>query len=255
MIRSRFAATTALGAVTVLALSACSAGTATKSETQAPASAPASSRATSGAPASSAPASSAPASSAPASQGGGGSKPSTPATQLAITGNVAGLDFQPVDDAAKQQATGIQQMAKNAKIEPASCQKVLQMSQATDPKATGMSMAMNGQTGYVAGVAPSTVSLKEMKALYQACPKMTMEFQGQKIPMEIKVSDVSAPGATEALMMTQTLEVMGQKATNVAISGSARGLLVTAMGSGAAVEPAKVTEIFKAQAAKVASAT
>lgn len=240
------------GTAALLALTACGGGaTETKSsQGSAPSQAAPSQAAGSSAPASKG------GSSAPASSGSGSgsaAKPSTPATELALTGSVAGLDLKAISAEDRQKGGDLSKMASSAKVEPASCQKILKYSQATDPAKSGGSFAASGTSFYGTGVGLSAVPLKQMKDDTRACPKMTMDMGGMKVAIETTVTDVSVPGVTNGYRVVQSFDVAGQKQQNIVENGEVRGLVVSAFGMSGA-EAAKVDEVFKAQVDKVARA-
>lgn len=240
------------GSAALLALTACGGGSTTPTAASSAPAQASSAPARSAAPASSAPASSAPASSA----GGSGSsagKPSTPATELPISGTVAGLSFTTTTAQDRQKSGGLTQMTANAKVEPASCQKVLKYSQATDPMTSGGATATGDPGVYGVGVGNSAVPVKQMKDDLKGCPKMTMDLGGMKITIESTMTDVNVPNVSNGYRVVQSFDVAGQKQQNIAINGEVRGLVVSSFGMQGA-DSAKVDEVFKAQVDKVAKA-
>lgn len=238
--------TAAAGSILVLTLSACG-GTA---PTQSPAPAPAPQ------------ASQGPASPAPGSPAGGPStpseaarpKPSTPVTDLAVTGTVAGLDFRPATAQESGQGSELNRMLSQMKVQPAECEKVAKYALGADQSRFGRSLAQAGGATYVAGVGDTNASLKQMKADFQACPRFTLDLGGIKGESELKVSDLAGTGASDAFAVEGRTTVAGQQATNYANNGLVRGLLVSTTGVGQSIDQAKVSEAFRAQVEKVAAA-
>ncbi|GAB3624437.1 hypothetical protein GCM10027418_25210 [Mariniluteicoccus endophyticus] len=181
--------------------------------------------------------------------------PAANPNDMVITGNTAGMNFEVVSDADKEKSLQAGQgMIKNAKIEPAECKQLYDMSASMGDTGAGLATATSGQTAYVAGVSKAMNSTKQAKAVAQKCGNITIDMGGMKVAAKSTVTDKNVPGAKEVILQTVSTEVAGQSAKTLTMAGIVRGTYVSAISMGGQPDEAKLAEVFKAQADKVTQA-
>lgn len=181
--------------------------------------------------------------------------PAASPNEMVISGNAAGMEFKVISDADKEKSLQAGQgMIKNAKIEPAECKELYDTSASMGDANAGMAMATSGQTAYMAGVSKAMNSTKQAKTIAQKCGTITIDMAGMKVAAKSTVADKTVPGAKEVILQTVSTEVAGQSAKTLTMAGIVRGTHVTAISMGGQPDEAKLMEVFKAQAEKVAKA-
>ena len=178
-----------------------------------------------------------------------------PLEEMIITGDVAGLSFQLAPEDVQNQAGGLGDVAKNIKVKPAECQKLLTqaVANAADAEAV-VSVVQQGTAGYGASVSSNGPDLKEGRKAAEKCSSFTMDIVpgAPAAKATSKISDLDVAGADDAYLAVVSVEIGGQKQSTISAVGKVGETSVGISGAGTA-EKAKVEEIFKAQVEKINS--